>query len=537
MSRAAPIRSFSELANGENFDFVIVGSGFGGSVCALRLSEKGYRVAVLEAGRHFRDQDFAKTNWQLHRWLWLPRFFLFGIQRLTWLKDVLVLSGAGVGGGSLVYANTLLEPGEHFYGSPECRKLDARLRERLRPHFATARRMLGVAANPKLSPADEALAQVAADMGRGETFRRADVGVFFGEPGAQAADPYFGGEGPPRAGCVFCGACMVGCRHNAKNTLVKNYLHLAGLRGARIHSMCSVETLKESGEGFALGVRRSGWGWGRKTVRARRLIVSAGVLGTMRLLLANRDFLPSLPERLGRDVRTNSEVLLGAVGAARPHGPEDGLALSSGMWPAEDTHVEVVRYPEGSDVLSLLAIRQTPPGPRWRKAAALAALWLRQPLRGLRLMIPWGWAARSTILLFMQTADARLRLGLRRGLWGARLAASPERDSRALPTQLPVADEVLARYCAKTGAQPHAALGGALLGVSTTAHILGGAVMARVPEEGATDAGGRVFGYEDRLWIVDGSLIPANLGVNPSLTITALAEHAMSLVEPKAPPA
>ena len=522
--------SFDDLPEGETFDFVVVGSGFGGSVSALRLAEKGYSVAVLEAGRHFRDDELPESNWRLPRYLWLPRFFMFGIQRLTWLRGLLVLSGAGVGGGSLVYAGTLLEPGARFYESEECRRLDPDLRARLAPHYAVAKRMLGAAENPRLTEADEALLGVARDLGREATFHRTRVGVFFGTPGKTTADPYFGGEGPARAGCTFCGGCMVGCRHNAKNTLVKNYLHFATRRGARVYALCGAERLEEDSEGFRLTVRTPGWSVRRKTIRARRVVLAAGVLGTMRLLLGSRADLPSLPERVGRDVRTNSEVILGAVstGPARREAP--GVALSSGMWPSDDTHVEVVRYPDGSDALALLGLRQTPPGSLAVKLRALAALWLSRPLQSLRLLSPFGWAARSTILLVMQTADARLRLS-RRG--GGRLAASPESGSPAPPTQLKIADDVLGRFCKKTGAEPHAALGGGLFGISTTAHILGGAVMGRDAREGVCDLGGRVFGYEGKVWVADGSLVPANLGVNPSLTITALAEHAMSLVPAK----
>ena len=521
---------FQDLPDGETFDFVVVGSGFGGSVAALRLAQKGYSVAVLEAGRHFEDADFPESNWRLRRYLWLPRLFLYGIQRLTFLRGLLVLSGAGVGGGSLVYAGTLLEPGARFYESPECARLDPNLKERLAPHFAAAKRMLGVAENPRLTEADEALRSVAKDLGREATFHRTKVGVHFGEPGKTVPDPYFGGEGPERAGCVFCGGCMVGCRHNAKNTLTKNYLHLAARSGARIFEGCQLSRLRDEGGDFRLTVSRPGWSVGRKTVRAKRLVFAAGVLGTMRLLLDHQDALPRLSPRVGHFVRTNSEVILGAMTPGAPRAAAPGVALSSGMWPADDTHVEVVRYPDGSDAMALLGLRQTPPGSSARKLAALVSLWLTRPLESLRFALPFGWAARSAILLVMQTRDARLRLA--RGALG--LKAQPEAGCAPPPTALPLADDVLARFARKTKAVPFAALGGGLLGVSTTAHILGGAVMAKTKEEGVCDPAGRLFGYEDRLWVCDGSLIPANLGVNPSLTIAALAEQAMSLLPAKA---
>ncbi len=507
------VEDFSDLPDGGSFDFVVVGSGFGGSVAALRLAEKGYSVAVLEAGRHFRDRDFAGTNWNLAKTFWLPKFFLRGIMRLTLLKDVLILSGAGVGGGSLVYANTLLEPGDRFYDSEQARRLAPNLRELLRPHYETAKRMLGVVVTPRLFPADETLREIAAETGRGATFEPAKVGVFFGEAGKTVPDPYFGGAGPERAGCIFCGACMVGCRHNAKNTLAKNYLYLASKKGARIFSLSQVARIEEAGKGFELTVRRPGWGPARRKLRCANLVVSGGVLGTIRLLLSPENRLTRLPARLGRDVRTNSEVIMGATDLAGKQDYSQGLAITAGFWPDEDTHIEAVRYPEGSDAMSLLSIP-------WKKGLGV--------FKRLRLAWPPGWAKSSTILLVMQALDTRLRLALK----GGRLYSEPEPGSAPLPLSIPAADRTLERYCEKTGSSGLASAAGELLGVSTTAHILGGAVMGSGPEDGVTGLDGRVFGY-DNLWILDGSVVPANLGVNPSLTITALSEHAMSKVPPK----
>ena len=520
------VEDYVSLRGGETFDFVVVGSGFGGSVSALRLAEKGYSVAVLEAGRHFEDEEFPKTNWDLPRYLWAPKLFCFGIQRLTLLKDLLILSGAGVGGGSLVYANTLLEPGDGFYDSPQAKRLG--LRERLKPHYQTARRMLGVAANPRLFEADRALADVASKAGRADTFKPTEVGVFFGEAGKTVPDPYFGGAGPARAGCIHCGGCMVGCRHNAKNTLVKNYLPLALARGARVFSRSTVTRIEEvdGGEGgFTLTVRPSGWGLSAKRVRARQLVLSAGVLGTMRLLLSPDNRLSRLPPRLGRDVRTNSEVLLGAT-TRKDDGIDwsEGIAISSGAWPAADTHVEVVRYPAGSDAMSLLAVRATGGGPLWKRLTLLLWRFLSRPGETLRLL-PFGWARRSTILLCMQPAESRVRLSLR----GSRLDSEAEAGAAAPPRTLPAAEKALDGFCRRADAIPQESLAGTLLGVSTTAHILGGAAMGTGPEDGVTGLDGRVFGYKT-LWVLDGSAIPANLGVNPSLTITALAEHAMAQV-------
>jgi len=527
------VETYAELPGDGAFDFVVVGSGFGGSVSALRLAEKGYSVAVLEAGRHFEDAEFPASNWDLPRFLWRPELFWFGIQRLTLLRDVMILSGAGVGGGSLVYANTLLEPGEAFYGSAPARRLAPDLRERLKPHFETARRMLGAATTPKAFAADRILSEVAGDLGRAATFQPTQVGVYFGEPGKTAADPYFAGEGPERAGCTFCGGCMVGCRYNAKNTLAKNYLPLAQRRGARIFSRCTVTRLQEidgGRDGFRVTVERSGWSSGVKRVTARRLVLSAGVLGTLRLLLNPANRLNRLPAGVGREVRTNSEVLLGATARGDATDWSEGIAISSGMWPDDDTHVEVVRYPAGSDAMSLLAARPAGSGPLALRLLRLLWTALSRPLETWRLR-PSGWARRSTILLCMQPAESRLRLRLvSRGFGlGWKLVTEPEPGAPAPPKDLPAATRTLERFCVKADAIAQGSLAGGLLDVSTTAHILGGAAMGPDAGHGVTGLDGKVFGY-DTLWILDGSSIPANLGVNPSLTIAALAEHAMAQV-------
>lgn len=528
-----PAASFGDLKDGAEFDFVVVGSGFGGSVAALRLAEKGYSVAVLEAGRHFRDREFPRTNWNLRKFLWAPKLLCFGIQRLTLLRDVLVLHGAGVGGGSLVYANVLLEPGGGFFDAPAVRRLAPDLRERLRPHFATARRMLGVTPYPRTEPADAILRRIALETGRGATFRPTDVGVFFGAPGVAVPDPYFGGEGPGRAGCTLCGGCMVGCRHNAKNTLAKNYLWLAARRGARIFSMSTLKRIAEGDGGFLLTVRRTGYGLRRRRVRSRNLVLAAGVLGTLRLLLDRRNRFHRLPPRVGLDVRTNSEMIAGATARRGETNWSEGVAISSGFWPEDETHVEVVRYPAGSDAMSLLGMRLTPPGPIWRRLLSWCAATLRRPLDALRLWWPFGWARRSTILLVMQVREARLRLrsgGV--GPW-RRLRSEREPGTTPPPVEVPSGLETVRRFAAAVDGIPQATIP-SLFNISTTAHILGGAVMGTSPEDGVVDLGGRVFGY-DNLWIVDGSVLPANLGVNPSLTIAALAEHAMSRI-PGAPP-
>jgi cholesterol oxidase len=505
------VETYDDLSDGDEFDFVIVGSGFGGSVSALRLAEKGYSVAVLEAGRHFEDEDFAKTNWDLPRYLWAPRLGCWGIQRLTYFKRLLVLSGAGLGGGSLVYANTLLEPSEAFYRS--CAGLDSNFRERLKPHLERAQKMLGVAQTPRIFAADEALERAAKELGRGETFHHARVGVFFGEAGKTVSDPYFSGEGPERTGCIFCGGCMVGCRHNAKNTLVKNYLALASRRGARFFTKTTARRLSERpGGGVLIEVRGSGWSVGRKTLKARRLVLAAGVLGTLRLLLEPSNRLGTLPPRLGRDVRTNGEALLGALARKSDVDYSQGLAIASGAWPDEETHVEPVRYPEGSDAMAFLG---------WPKGGSA--------LERLRALWPFGWARRATVLLAMQTSDTRVRL--RAGGLGG-LSCEPEPDAPAPSARLPAAERLQEVFCRNTGTIPMTTIVEAWLGASATAHILGGARRAATPDDGCVGPDGKLFGRDD-VWVVDGSAVPANPGVNPSLTITALAEQAMSLVPAK----
>lgn len=501
--------SYADLQDRESFDWIVVGSGFGGSVAALRLAEKGYRVAVLEAGRHFEDADFAKTNWDLRRYLWAPLLGCFGIQRLEWLGDLMALAGAGLGGGSLVYANTLLEPGDGFYAS--CKSVDPRLKETLAPHYATARRMLGVAPVPKLFAADEVLEKAAGDLGRGGTFKRAEVGVNFASPDEEK-DPYFGGEGPARRGCRFCGGCMVGCRHNAKNTLVKNYLHFAAKKGARLFTYATVTRLERGEGGLGVTVRRSGWGAGTKTLKAARLALAAGTIGTLKLLLAHAARLGCVSSAVGRGVRTNGEQLLGARARTAAEDWSAGLAITSGAWPDEDTHVEVVRYPEGSDAMGLLATAAPGTGLLDR----LRALW------------PLGFAKRSTILLAMQPKESRQRLRLTSfGLRG-----EPEEGYAPPPRRLPSAEALRARFAARMDGVEMTSVFDHWLGVPTTAHILGGACRAASPADGAARPDGRLWGADD-CWVLDGSSVPGNLGVNPSLTITALAEHAMSLIPEK----
>ncbi|MFE7067424.1 GMC oxidoreductase [Microbacterium sp. ER1] len=520
-------------------DVVIVGSGFGGSVAALRLTEKGYRVRVFEAGRRFADEDFAKTSWDVRRYLWAPALGCFGVQRIHRLPHVMILAGAGVGGGSLNYANTLYEPGAAFFADPQWASIRD-WRTALAPHYATARRMLGVVDRyPHDGPVERIMAGAAEDLGVGATFRRAPVGVWFGEPGKRVADPFFGGEGPERTGCTLCGNCMVGCRVGAKNTLVKNYLALAERRGAVIEPLRTVTEVRELPDGgFSVTTRRSG-AWFRRreqTVIAREVVLAAGTWGTQQLLhrMKASGALPRISDAVGRLTRTNSEALDGAVAVRVPERVElaRGVAITTSFHVDDRTHVENVRYGPGSNLMGALATVLVPgdralPG----RLAALAGQVLRRPVQALRLASLRRWSERGIIALVMQTADNSLTLSLRRRLGRTRLT-SAQGHGAPNPSHLPEAHRAaraIAARLQREGGVPTAARGSwpEVFGIPLTAHFLGGAVISGAPEEGVVDEYQRVWGHPG-LHVVDGAAVPANPGVNPSLTITALAEHALS---------
>ena len=530
----------------ETFDFVIAGSGFGGSVSALRLTEKGYRVLVLERGKRFRDQDFARTNWNIWKYLWLPALRCFGILEMTLLNDVLVLHGSGVGGGSLGYANVLMEPDDRMFAAPDWREL-ADWKTLLQPHYETARRMLGVTTNPRLWPADAALKQVAAEMGCGDTFQPTTVGVFFGEEGKTVLDPYFGGEGPARAGCQHVGGCMVGCRNNAKNTLVKNYLYFAEKWGAEIRAEAQVQDIvpltgeQPGGARYEIVYRDStAWFSGaERRVRARSVVLSAGVLGTLGILFRCREgtrSLPRLSKCLGEHVRTNSEALLGV--GTREVGTDfsKGVAITS-IFSADDvTRIEPVRYPDGSSLMYFLL---TAPlieagGNLLARLFKMIAVIFRHPLDFLRGRFGRHLARRSTILLVMQTKDTRMRVRLGRhlGTLFRRGLVSRRDEERPIQAQVDIGHQVARAFADKINAVPQGTFLEGLLNIASTAHILGGCPMGRDAEHGVVNLNAEVFNYPG-LYVVDGSIVPANPGVNPSLTITALAEYVMSEIPPK----
>ena len=522
-----------------DFDWIVVGSGFGGSVSALRLSEKGYTVAVLEMGKRWKPEDFPKTNWDARRFLWAPLLKCHGIFKMTLLPHVFILSGAGVGGGSLVYANTLLVPPPRAFDDPKWKDL-ADWKAVLPPFYATAKRMLGAAETPRMFAADDIVRRYAESIGRGQSFQPTTVAVHFGTPDVEGPDPYFGGEGPRRVGCNYCGGCMVGCRVGAKNTLDKNYLFFAEKKGAQVipeRRVTKVEPMP--GGGYRVHTERStAWLFkDRKVYTAKGVVFSAGVLGTVDLLLKCKESgaLPKLSARLGDFVRTNSEAILGVTSNDPAAKLYPGVAIGSKIDLDEHTHLEPVRYSPGSDSLALITTVLTdggPGAPRWLKWLGNAATSPRATLQGLW---PFGWAKRTVILLVMQTLDNHMRVRRgRRWFWpfGKQLLTEIPEGQPPVPTYIPAANEAARAIAKAMGGTPRSSITEAALDVPTTAHILGGCAMGTDATEGVIDAKCRVHGYEG-LMVVDGSMIGANLGVNPSLTITALAEHAMSHVPAK----
>ena len=517
-------------------DYIIIGSGFGGSVSALRLSEKGYRVLVLEKGKRLTEKDFPKRNWNLRKWLWLPMFRFFGFFRITLFRHLTVLSGVGVGGGSLVYANTLQVPPKEFFRSGSWAGL-AEWEMELGGHYETALKTLGATPNPRLEAGDRALEKLAEAAGKADRFGPTTVAVFFGEPDVTVPDPYFGGRGPGRTGCNFCGGCMVGCRYNAKNTLDKNYLYLAERIGAKVlpeaEAFAVVPLGRDDGsDGYTVRWRSSTTLLKRTgSSTCRGVVFAGGVLGTVKLLLAlKRSSLPRLSDRVGRDVRTNSESLMGVMTFDRDTRFSDGVAIGSIMQTDEHSFLEPVRYPTGSGFWRLFMAPQVHGRSVLTRLVKLVADLIIHPVANLRVYLVRNWAEKTQILLFMRTINSTLRLS------GGRFGLRSARDRGEAPTAfIPEAKALAEQYAKTVNGKPMVLLSETLLGIPTTAHILGGAVMGRDREEGVIDGKNLVFGYRN-LYVCDGSMISANPGVNPSLTITALAERAMSMIPPNPQP-
>jgi cholesterol oxidase len=524
--------------DGFDYDWLVIGSGFGGSVSALRLAEKGYSVGVLECGRRFADNEFPRSTADLRRYFWNPRLGMRGIFRLTTFKDVSVVSGCGVGGGSLGFANTLYVPPKAFFEDPQWAPMQD-WETALAPHYAEAQRMLGVVQNPHEDAADQLLRELGEELGVGGSYKKTPVGVFFGEPGETVPDPYFGGEGPDRTGCTLCGRCMVGCVHGAKNTLVKNYLYFAEKRGALVMAERTVVDVRPLGppdgsEGYEVVTLRSG-AWLRKdrrVHRARGVVVAAGPLGTNKLLQRCRlgGSLPRISARLGELVRTNSEsILTVTVPEDYPDDLIKRVAISSSIYPDANTHIETVTYGDDGDSMHRLYTLLVGDGTRLTRPLKLLTQIALHPRRLLKVLFPKHWSRRTIILLVMQTLDNAIALRPRKGPFGSFWLQTEQDPERPNPTFIPIANEAAEWFARRTGGIAQSSITEALFNIPTTAHILGGAVIASDAEQGVVDSRQRVFGYENLL-VCDGSAIPANVGVNPSLTITALAEHAMSHV-------
>ncbi|MEY9939844.1 GMC family oxidoreductase N-terminal domain-containing protein [Streptacidiphilus sp. MAP5-3] len=534
---------------GYDYDVVIVGSGFGGSVSALRLTEKGYKVAVLEAGRRFTAETLPKTSWDTKNYIWAPALGLYGIQRFHVLDDVMVLGGAGVGGGSLNYANTLYVPPKPFFEDPQWKDITD-WSDELAPYYDQAQRMLGVRTNPTVTPSDVHLRDAAERLGYGDTFHMAPVGVFFGDgqdcggagakvkPGDSVEDPYFGGAGPRRKACTECGECMTGCRHGAKNTLTENYLYLAEKNGAEILPMTTVTAIRVDGEGYAVDTRRTDSRSknpaknGFRTIRAQKIVVSAGTYGTQKLLHRLRDegVLPQISDRLGRLTRTNSEALVGAMTNDKRYGKRvdftKGVAITSSVHPDEHTHIEPVRYGKGSNAMSLMTTIQVPGEGRAPRLLRAVGLSLKRPDLVVRAMNKRRWSERTIIGLVMQSLDNSINVTRRKSGPLKGQLSSGQGHGAPNPKFIPAAEQAAGAIANEIGGFPGTNVGD-LMGRTLTAHFLGGCVIGDSPEHGVVDPYQRLYGYPG-ITVADGSTVSANLGVNPSLTITAQAERAMA---------
>ncbi len=518
-----------------DFDFIVIGSGFGGSVSAHRLTEKGYRVGVMEMGKRYDQTNFPKSNWNARKFLWVPQTGLHGFFRMTLFRHTFVLSGVGVGGGSLVYACTLLVPPDTVWQDTQWAHLKD-WKTTMPQFYDTAKQILGVTNNPYLGKADKLLRAAADEQGFGDTFYRTDVSIYFGEKGETVPDPYFGGDGPARTGCTYCGGCMTGCLHGAKNSLDKNYLYFAEKHGAQVMPESQVVDIiplngrVDGRDGYEIHVvTPTSIFKNRRVYTTRGIVFSAGVLGTVKLMfeLKQKGSLPKLSARTGDFIRTNSEAIIGVQLNEKGIDISEGVAIGSGVHVDEYTHIEAVRYSKGDDAMGALTTLLTGSTPGIPRLITWLGTVIKHPLKFLKSLNPIGFARSTVILLVMQTLEGTIKMRLKRGLFGNRLVTEGEQ----IPSFIPAANQFAERMAQQFNGTPKTALTEILFDVPTTAHILGGAAMAANPDEGVIDSQNRVFNYKN-MYVCDGSMIGANLGVNPSLTITALTEHAMSHIKP-----
>jgi len=516
------------------YDYIVVGSGFGGSVSAMRLSEKGYSVLVIEEGKWYRDEDYPKTNNNLFRYFWFPNIFCRGYQRINFFRHLAALGACGVGGGSINYANTLLKPQKEFFNSTDFPK-GTDWQAELRRFYETGSYMLGKTVNPEMTAIDEVLKNCAHQIGRGDTFYPVDVGVFFGEPEVTVPDPYFGGEGPERTGCNMCAGCMTGCRIGAKNMLLKNYLFFAMKYGAEIVPERKAVDIVRKDDYYEVITKRSTsiLFKRKKTYAAKNIVLSAGVIGTLKLLF-NLKYKSRLQisDRLGTSVRSNSESLIGVRKKGKDVNFAEGIAITSGLYIDKSTHIEGVRYEKGSNGMSIISTLLTDKKKGvWRPLTMLKNI-ARHPFRMLRMLNPVGWAREVIILLVMQTVDNKIRLiGRKKIFGGVRLKSGLEPGYDRTPVYIPRANDFAKRLAENIGGTPMSCLDEVFFDTPLTAHILGGCSMGKSADDGVVDSEQRLFGHDD-FYIADASVIPANPGVNPALTIIAMTERAMDKIPP-----
>jgi len=517
----------------EKYDYIIIGSGFGGSVSALRLAEKGYSVLVIEKGKWYKGEEFPKTNWDVKRWLWAPGIKLFGILKLSLFRHVTVLSGVGVGGGSLVYANTLPKPKSKFFNHGSWAGL-ANWEKELAPFYEKAWRMLGASENPLLDEADFAMQNLAKSIGKEKAFSPTKVAIYFGEKGKTVDDPYFDGKGPNRTGCTGCGACMTGCRYNAKNTLDKNYLHLAQQLGVDILAESIVENVEvvkpsDGSDGYKITFKKStSWVAASSSIMSSGVVFSAGVLGTIPLLLKVKETtLPNLSDMVGDDIRTNNEALIVNVSLEKDKDLSKGIAIGSIIDLDENSHLEPVKYGAGSGFWRMVMMPMVSERNFFLRILKLLIIPFTAPIQWLKTIFVDDFAKRTSVLLFMQNLDSTLRL--KKGFFGVGTRIAKGKAPSAF---IPEAHDIANKHAKLTNSKSVVMLTETLTGIPSTAHILGGAVMGKDNTQGVIDKDNKVFGYEN-MYVIDGSMISANPGVNPSLSITAIAERAMSKVKDK----